>query len=517
MKASKVRKQISQQTFDECVQENMEDFDMSLDEATADAIAQFESQHVDLSNIIKSASAVDEATGQIESPVERLQRTIEELHAAAAAMQEQKQHDAEQAQRVLVTLTTLQQMCDELPEARVLAGRNNAIDPLLSLLAVPNPAVVEPTATLLTLLCAENTDNQDFLGARGMEAIASTLSSLAGPDNDAGLTAEQSALAARLCVLARSACTKHEANKAHFTKAQGVDSICAHLESAKRDASLSRHLASVLRVLTIHDDPNAQFSSAHDVIKLLVGKDLVEFILTTLRENQNDTDVLVSWLIVLKQLAITEDTCKNIHDRAGLDLLYHIMSMHETNAAVVKRCITVFRNVAAADEIKQYIIQTGGLQQLLMGMQRHSSDASLQQNACATLAALALRSPENSRCIVEMGAARQISAAMQQHRDNIVLLRQASLAIRNLVARSVELRVRILEEEEIEALLRDAQTRRGCGDEAYAALRDLGCDIKLASFGTVVPTVQFNPVNIQSNKLLNEIDEAAEAPFASAN
>jgi len=44
---------ISQETFDEAVQENVETFDMSPEEALADAISQFETQGINLSNIVK--------------------------------------------------------------------------------------------------------------------------------------------------------------------------------------------------------------------------------------------------------------------------------------------------------------------------------------------------------------------------------------------------------------------------------------------------------------------------------
>lgn len=43
---------ISQETFDMAVTENVEEFDMSPEEALADAIEQFRSQGVDLSNIV---------------------------------------------------------------------------------------------------------------------------------------------------------------------------------------------------------------------------------------------------------------------------------------------------------------------------------------------------------------------------------------------------------------------------------------------------------------------------------
>ena len=44
-------KKISQETFDEVVKENIEDFDMSQKDALKDATAQFLKQGVDLSNI----------------------------------------------------------------------------------------------------------------------------------------------------------------------------------------------------------------------------------------------------------------------------------------------------------------------------------------------------------------------------------------------------------------------------------------------------------------------------------
>ena len=71
------RKQISQETFDQCVSENVGDFDMSQEEALIDAVHQFESQGVDLSNIIKTGMT-QTSEGQ-ESLLLRLKRLITEL------------------------------------------------------------------------------------------------------------------------------------------------------------------------------------------------------------------------------------------------------------------------------------------------------------------------------------------------------------------------------------------------------------------------------------------------------
>lgn len=45
-------KQITQETFDAVVRENMEEFEMDLHEAVQDAVDQFKTQGVDMSNLI---------------------------------------------------------------------------------------------------------------------------------------------------------------------------------------------------------------------------------------------------------------------------------------------------------------------------------------------------------------------------------------------------------------------------------------------------------------------------------
>ena len=52
--AVKVLRRISQETFDECVQGNIDDFEMEPDEAVEEAVKEFELQGVDLSQIHKS-------------------------------------------------------------------------------------------------------------------------------------------------------------------------------------------------------------------------------------------------------------------------------------------------------------------------------------------------------------------------------------------------------------------------------------------------------------------------------
>lgn len=57
-------KQIKQETFDAVVRENMEEFEMDLHEAVQDAINQFKTQGVDMSNLITSY-VKDPDTGEL--------------------------------------------------------------------------------------------------------------------------------------------------------------------------------------------------------------------------------------------------------------------------------------------------------------------------------------------------------------------------------------------------------------------------------------------------------------------
>ena len=84
------------------------------------------------------------------------------------------------------------------------------------------------------------------------------------------------------------------------------------------------------------------------------------------------------------------------------------------------------------------------------------------------------------------------------------------LALRNLVARTPDLREIILIEN-VEPILKRSQGRRGCGDEAYAALRDLGCEIQLYEHKG---KANFNPTTKQSRELSSSISNQSRAPFS---
>ena len=169
----------------------------------------------------------------------------------------------------------------------------------------------------------------------------------------------------KLFALVKAMCIQHERYKTHFTKSGGVKALCGYLDRAKSNEMLLKQLAFCFCVLTINDDPHAIFSQAQDAVKGLVDRDLIPSSLDVLRQfGCNDAaeqvrymsmEVLVNWLAILKQLAVTEENCKQIADVEGLTIVEEVMKMYEHSAPVAKRGRTVFRNVAAADDLKRVI------------------------------------------------------------------------------------------------------------------------------------------------------------------
>ncbi|KAL7497357.1 hypothetical protein ACHAWT_007592 [Skeletonema menzelii] len=197
------------------------------------------------------------------------------------------------------------------------------------------------------------------------------------------------------------------------------------------------------------------------------------------------------------------------------------------------------------------------LPHLLHAMQLYPTISPIQEHACGTLAAMALRRPSNARAIIEEGGPRLIIAAMKRHTENVSVQRQGALAVRNIVSRllrdldggsggsgdnATASGNTTVEVEDARSAIRDrfgelgveevlrniAGRHQGSVDEAYAALRDLGYSVTLTKFSAedlqegnassnaIGRTMMFGekhnsnfrPVYEQSAGLSNAVDEA---------
>lgn len=235
-------------------------------------------------------------------------------------------------------------------------------------------------------------------------------------------------------------------------------------------------------------------ASAHANVQTFHQENAVVRISRYLQEKKQTSAILA-----LRAMAIHDDIVQAMAAVGLLDtcgtLLEHLLSSDatfsndsgggddgsddssESTLEALTAVVGLYRNVCANDEIKSKICvgEKSVVRGLLMAMEGHADAAKLQEHACATFAAMALRSPRNAEFLVRhCDAATWIVRAMQKHPSRTTVQRQGALAFRNLVSRSTDLRPVVLQAGAAEALKDIAARHVSCQDEVYAALRDLG-------------------------------------------
>merc|ERR1712087_483555 len=100
------------------------------------------------------------------------------------------------------------------------------------------------------------------------------------------------------------------------------------------------------------------------------------------------------------------------------------------------------------------------------------------------LAAMALRQPQSAHSIVEACGHVCIFEAMRAFPNKVTLQRQGCLAVRNIASRAARLnydedKTKLLDAGAEDILQNIAGRHSGSAEEAYAALRDLGCNPKM--------------------------------------
>ena len=225
--------------------------------------------------------------------------------------------------------------------------------------------------------------------------------------------------------------------------------------------------------------------------------------------------------------------------------------------ALTSSSLGLIRNLCGNDEIKTNLClgtadnndeTSTVLPTIILAMRRYRSDPVVQEHGCATLAAMALRKPANAKKIIDEGGPMEVLTAMRQLPNVVPLQRQGALAVRNISSRlikmveaeqsskvdtsisvgggteaipSVEARDTFLDLG-AESVLRDiAGKHQGSVDEAYAALRDLGCQVSMVRYDTesthssgsrgVRGVTMFGESKARFNPVFDESDALEEA------
>lgn len=456
-------KRITQETFDEVVQENISEFGMDPEESVNEAIQQFESQGVDLSNIVKTAPNLAYENGHELNHA--ILQTLDSLQKAVV------DSDLSEVDELLVSFA---EQCKQDLAVRYLAGQKGAYPAVLAACQLAS----EDNCSLLKALNALSAliDGQpDLLDNSGQELL---LRVLRESQDDADLT-----LAGIHCV--RHACMKHEQNRQDLVKGGILPLLAGAIVQNGDRADVVREACSGLRIMTFDDDIRVPFGHAHDHAKMIVVEhNGLKILIEAAKAFTDDCSVLSEICATLARLAVRNEFCQDIVNLGGLNFMVALLADCIEHQELVKQVLSAIRAVAGNDDVKDAIVNVGGTDLIVLAMSRHLGSPQVCEQSCAALCMLALRKPENCRVIMEGGGALAALQAMKTHPREAGVQKQACMLIRNLVARTRDFSQLILEMGAENLIVEARAAHRDCDDVAKAALRDLGCKVELRELWT---------------------------------
>uniref|UniRef100_A0A8C4SUW2 Armadillo repeat containing 6 n=1 Tax=Erpetoichthys calabaricus TaxID=27687 RepID=A0A8C4SUW2_ERPCA len=455
-------KQITQETFDAAVRENIIDFEMEPEEALREAIEQFESQGVDLHNIVKTV-----VKNSYENDEER------QSHQVLEALETlQKSTESSLVDQMADSLATFTEQCKLDFANRYLAAQKGAYSVILS---ICNLWQGEKLLCALTALSALTEGQPDLLDSEGKELLISLLQD------------KREELAQTLVVvrIVRHCCVKHEQNRQDLVKDGILSLLTKVIKQNLEETELVKEACAALRVMTFDDDVRVPFGHAHEHARMIVIEhNGLKVITDAAKAHMENLGVLSELCATLSRLAVRNEYCQDIVDLGGLNLMLNLLAGSLDNQELVKQVLNALRAIAGNDDVKDAISASGGIQITILALNRHVGSSQVCEQGCAALSMLALRKPENCRIIMENGGVPVVLQAMKAHPNETNLQKQACMVLRNLVSRTRDFSSAILDLGG-ETLINQAMvTHRDCEDAAKAALRDLGCKVELRELWT---------------------------------
>ncbi|KAH8401643.1 hypothetical protein KR009_006946 [Drosophila setifemur] len=451
-------KVISQDTFDDVVQENVVEFSMTPSEAKEETIKQFEAQGINLANIIKDL-AINPQSGK---PV--INETVDQI-------KEYIGQKAEDNTQLLEQLALLESECSKSLAHRVLAGKNGAHDALITLLEQtlstdsPNDALIKKC---LEAVISLTNKQPDLFDAEAMAVVLKLLS--LKHENE-----EREEITLLTLQWLQKACIMHEVNRQNIMNTPALKLMKPLLSKDK--PLLVSELTAVFRFLVLDDDIRVEFGSAHEHARQIASEVLLN--LVELLPVFEDPNVLADLLLTIGVLAVRQELCTAIDEAGGLTTVFQIMSINMEEVRLNREALKLLRALAGHDSVKAHIVQQGVAPIVKQLLETHQTNDNIVSAALACVTTLTLRVKEHSEAFFETGIAEVIVEALRTHPKHKIVQRNGAWAIRNMVSRSRN-QCETWISFGVEDLLNAAMVEHpSVAQDIKAALRDLGCSVHL--------------------------------------
>ncbi|XP_072379419.1 armadillo repeat-containing protein 6 homolog [Diabrotica undecimpunctata] len=440
---------ISQETFDDAVRENIEDLGLSPEEALREAVTQFESQGVDLSNIIKELSLSSKEAENIGAEVNKL-KTLTKVDTPDKDIMDQ--------------MEIIKVECDKGLTNRVAVGKAGAYDALLDVLEVKKSYIVVERTCLKTLI-ALMTKQPDLLDDRGIKLMLTFLTIKTDFD-----------LKKLTLRWIKSCCILHEHNRQNIFNAHVLDKLKELLNDGSSD--ILREVLAVCRALVLDDDIRVEFGNAHEHARIIASEILCP--LTQLMTRfKADEPFIHDLMLTVSTLMVRTEFCQKVQDAGGIEMIGEVMNNFAANEKIIRQCFKLIKSLAGNDTCKAYLIEKGLAPIITNSLMVNKVNALTAVAGLNAVAALTLRSPENSKALFKAGMPAAITEIMKIYSDDKQIHKAGSRAIRNMVSRSRDQNRTFIDLGIEEILQADLKKFEDIDYDIKAALRDLGCNVKL--------------------------------------
>ncbi|XP_018573410.1 armadillo repeat-containing protein 6 homolog [Anoplophora glabripennis] len=440
---------ISQETFNDAVRENIEDLGLTPDEALKEAVVQFESQGVDLSSIIKELMLEPKSSDAIEDRIKQLNN----LNKSKAP-----------AKEILEILEALKAECDKGIQYRVIAGQHDAYPILLDTLFNYSGNVEVERISIRTLISLM-TKQPDLLDDRGIEAIFCHL------DKNEDLEVKRLTLK-----WAKECCVMHEKNRQNIFDANILEKIKELLHEGSPD--ILKETMGVCRALVLDDDIRVEFGKAHEHARVIASECLC-LLTNLLNRFRHDEQLICDLMQTFSVLLVRTEFCKKVVDAGGLDLIKEVITAFPSSQKVHRQCFKLLKSLAGNDECKYKIIQNDLAPIIVAALDASKGNVQTATAGLAATAAICLRSPDNSTELFKANVPNVIVEIMKLYPNEKLVQKTASWAIRNMVSRSKYQCDKFLSLGLEELLQKNLKKFKEIEYDTKAALRDLGCKVKL--------------------------------------
>lgn len=492
-------KKISQEYFDGIVNENMNDFEMSAEEAIADAIEQCKSQGCDTSTICKFPPAEQAELINALRKLDELITTLLGYKLTDMTVGERDEKVVQTMESTNETLALIRAKFEKDLSYKVLATRMaepNAYmifkkffitldPPSASTDQSANNKFNELTENFINTLQSYVHQQSDVLDTEGLKCLIKLTSSDSNDTTGTDTFAKSKILAAILnCI--NSSCQLCESNRQYFVENGLCENLMKLFEKHQTDDLILNMASMIIRSLLLDDDIRHAFGKSHEHAKFIASQlNGIDVLLHIGLDNQNvlSDETLANIMLTLSKLAVRNEFCQEIQDKGGLTFVLNcIEEKHLKNLSLIKSSLSLLKSICNNDQVKMNATKANAIQLLRSVLDKYQKNTYVCELVCKALSTLLLRNVESCEQLYALEVHRILIQLLIIHVKNPKIIKPCCLALRNSISRTKQFIPKLVElkiEEILKSIWNDP-AMVSTNDEVKAVLRDCGlnCDLK---------------------------------------